>query len=102
MYLIAIFFIVIGFGIKYAKMYFLIAGYNTMSAKEKANYDIKGIASLLGTVMFSMAALILISSLLNYLFNWPEAEGYIFFPTLFIGILFLIIRSNSKKYRIKR
>ena len=102
MYLPAVFFTLIGFGIKYARMYFLIAGYNTMSAQEKANYDIKGIANLFGTIMFSMAAFILIGSLLNYTFDWPEIEGYIFFPTVLTGTLLLVILSNSKKYRIKR
>ena len=35
MILTAIIFIVLGVLIKYGKMYFLIAGYNTMSKKEK-------------------------------------------------------------------
>ena len=46
MILTAIIFIILGILIKYGKMYFLIAGYNTMSKKEKEKYDIKGIATV--------------------------------------------------------
>jgi hypothetical protein len=35
-------------------MYFLIAGYNTMPRKEKEKYNIAGIATLFGNVMFGM------------------------------------------------
>ena len=52
MILTAIIFIVLGVLIKYGKMYFLIAGYNTMSKKEKEKYDIKGIATVFKNAMF--------------------------------------------------
>lgn len=39
----AILFIILGILIKYGKMYFLIAGYNTLPAKKKATYDINGL-----------------------------------------------------------
>ena len=42
----AIIFIVLGILIKYGKMYFLIAGYNTMPREEKEKYNIAGIATL--------------------------------------------------------
>ena len=38
MLITAILFIVFGIFIKYGKMYFLIAGYNTMSKEEKEKY----------------------------------------------------------------
>ena len=40
MLITAILFIVFGILIKYGKMYFLIAGYNTMSKEEKEKYNI--------------------------------------------------------------
>ena len=40
---VAILFIVLGILIKYGKMYFLIAGYNTMPKEEKEKYNIEGI-----------------------------------------------------------
>ena len=45
MILTAIIFIILGIIIKYGKMYWLIAGYNTMPKEEKEKYDIEGIAS---------------------------------------------------------
>ena len=42
----AIFFVILGALIKYGKMYFLIAGYNTLPAEEKKKYDIQGIANV--------------------------------------------------------
>ncbi len=60
MILTAIIFIVLGVLIKYGKMYFLIAGYNTMSKKEKEKYDIKGIATVFKNAMFGMAFMIII------------------------------------------
>jgi len=46
MVIVAFIFILLGIVIKHGKMYFLIAGYNTMSKEEKAKYDIEGIATL--------------------------------------------------------
>lgn len=57
---IALLFILFGILIKYGKMYFLIAGYNTMSKEKKQNYNIEGIATLFRNVMFGMALLIFI------------------------------------------
>ena len=65
MILIAIIFIVLGVLIKYGKMYFLIAGYNTMSKKEKEKYDIKGIATVFKNAMFGMAFMIIIGYFLS-------------------------------------
>ena len=55
----AIIFIILGILIKYGKMYWLIAGYNTMPIEEKEKYSIKGIANLFGNVMFGMALIII-------------------------------------------
>ena len=102
MYRIAILFILIGFAIKYGKMYFLIAGYNTMPAKEKAKYNIEGIATLFWNVFFLMGAIILAASLVNYIFDCPEIEYNVFMPTVVIGVLWILIRTKGKKYRLDR
>lgn len=47
---IAILFIILGILIKYGKMYFLIAGYNTASKEEKEKVDVKGIATVFRNV----------------------------------------------------
>ncbi len=102
MYRIAILFILIGFAIKYAKMYFLIAGYNTMPKAEKAKINIEALGRFLGNVLFTMGAIVLVADLLIEYFDTPEAGLYIQLPVIVIGVLWIIVRSNSKKYRYER
>ena len=56
---VAILFIVLGILIKYGKMYWLIAGYNTMPKEEKEKYNIEGIANVFRNVMFGMGFIII-------------------------------------------
>lgn len=56
----AMVFIALGIAIKYGKMHFLMAGYNTMSKEDKAKYDIEGISSVFRNVMFGMALIIIL------------------------------------------
>lgn len=60
MIFVALIFIIVGILVKYAKMYFLIAGYNTISAEKKAEIDIEKLANLLKNVLFGMALLIIL------------------------------------------
>lgn len=98
----AIIFIVLGILIKYGKMYFLIAGYNTMPREDKEKYNIAGIATLFGNVMFGMALIIITSYLITDLTENPNIQHYAFWASLIIGIPYLLIKSNSKKYKIKK
>lgn len=100
MILTAIIFIVLGILIKYGKMYFLIAGYNTMPKKEKEKYDIESIASVFRNAMFGMALLIIIGYFVSKQYDNPNLESYFLFASLGIGIPYLLILSNSKKYKI--
>ncbi|WP_424492569.1 DUF3784 domain-containing protein [Salinimicrobium sp. GXAS 041] len=79
-------------------MYFLIAGYNTMSKEKREKYDIKGIASLFWNVMLGMALAILFGLMLS---QWMESnvQTFFFFGALAIGIPYLLIKSNSSRYR---
>ena len=97
----AIIFIVLGFLIKYGKMYWLIAGYNTMPKEEKEKYDIKGIANLFGNVMFGMALIIILGYLIAKLTENQSIQSYAFWTSMIIGIPYLLIKSNSKKYKIE-
>ncbi len=98
----AIIFIVLGILIKYGKMYFLIAGYNTMPREEKEKHNIAGIATLFGNVMFGMALIIITGYLITDLTENPNIQNYAFWASLIIGIPYLLIKSNSKKYKIKK
>ncbi|NQX86618.1 MAG: DUF3784 domain-containing protein [Flavobacteriaceae bacterium] len=95
MILSAILFIILGILIKYNKMYVLIAGYNTMSKKEKEKYDIDDIANLFRNVMFGMALLIISGYLIADLFENENIKNFAFWTSIIIGTLYLIINSKS-------
>ncbi|WP_119058545.1 DUF3784 domain-containing protein [Candidatus Ornithobacterium hominis] len=97
----AIIFIVLGILIKYGKMYWLVAGYNTMPKEEKEKYNIKGIANLFGNVMFGMAIIIILGYLIAKLTENQSIQNYAFWTSMIIGITYLLIKSNSKKYKIE-
>lgn len=99
MLLSAFLFILLGVLIKYGKCYFLIAGYNTMSEEEKEKYNIQAIATLFRNVMFAMAILIIIGYFASKWFENSSLQNIFFYAALFIGIPYLLIKSNSKKYK---
>jgi hypothetical protein len=101
MILIAILFIILGILIKYGEMYFPIAGYNTMPKEEKEKLDIEGIATVFRNAMFGVALLIIIGFFAAKWLESPKIEDHTFWSSMLIGVLYLLIQSNSKKYTIK-
>lgn len=102
MFVAAIIFIVLGIVIKYGKMYWLIAGYNTMPKEERDKYDIEGIATVFRNVMCGMALLIFVGYLITELTKNPNIQNYAFVISLVVGIPYLLIKSNAKRYKIKK
>ena len=100
MIFLAAFYVILGVLIKYGKMHFLIAGYNTMSKEEQAKYDIEGIASLFRNVMFVMALIIVLGYVAQRWFNIENGEWIAFFASILLGIPYLLIGSNSDKYKL--
>lgn len=100
MIIVPIVFILLGILIKYGKMYSLIAGYNTMTKEEKEKYDIEGIATLMKNVMFGMAFIMIIGFLLSYWTENPDYEFYALGLALILGIPYLLIKSNSNRFKI--
>ena len=99
MLITAILFIAFGILIKYGKMYFLIAGYNTMSKEEKEKYDIEGIATVFKNIMFGMAFIIILGDLVGELTEKDNLVNYAFWTTMATGIPYLLFKSNSKRYK---
>lgn len=97
---VAIFFVILGILIKHGKMYFLIAGYNTMSKEEKEKIDIVGVATLSRNVMYAMSLIMIIAFFIAKKTENPTIENIISFPTILIGVLYLLIKSNSNKYKL--
>ena len=96
----AIILTVAGILIKYGKNYYLIAGYNTMSKERKDKYDISRIADLTGNVLFAMALLIMIGYFMAVWLDDPSIEMISLYTAVFIGVPYLLIKSNSRKYKI--
>lgn len=94
---LALFFIVLGVCIKYGKMYFLIAGYNTLSKEKKATYDIEKIASVFRNGMFGMSAILILGQVLNFYVGL--SKDITFSCAMTVGFPYILIRSNSSKFR---
>ncbi len=102
MIFVAVVFVILGILIKYGKLYFLIAGYNTMPQKEKENYDIEGIATVFRNSMFGMAFILIIGYFVAEYLKNQMIEFYALFLAILIGFPYLLIKSNSNKYKIKK
>lgn len=100
--LVGIFLILLGLLIKYTKWYFLISGYNTMTKEEKASYDIEGIASLFRNVMLYMGGVLIFGSLLSKWTDNPSLETAAFFIAIIPGVIYLLAKSNSDTYKLKK
>lgn len=99
---VAILLILAAVAVKYGKMYNLIAGYNTMSPAEKAKINIEAVTTLFRNVFFTISGVLILAELLISYFEWPELGEYIQVPAILIGVIWILIRSNSKKYRNDR
>src|SRR6056297_776543 len=97
--IIGIVLIIAGLLIKYGKMYFLIAGLNTMNHKQRAEYNLEKIGTLFRNVLGLMGICMIIGNLLtrhfeNYLFDL----FFIVVPVI-TGCIILIYKSNSDEYK---
>ena len=83
-------------------MYYLIAGYNTVPKEERKSFDIEGIVIIFRNTMFGMALIIIIGYAIAKWLQNPKIENYFFWIALIIGIPYLLIKSNQKKYGLKK
>lgn len=70
-----------------------------MSESEKSKVDIEGIATLFRNVSWGIAFLILLGTIGTRIFDEPEIENIACIASIVLGIPYLIIRSNSKKFK---
>ncbi|CAA0234212.1 DUF3784 domain-containing protein [Tenacibaculum maritimum] len=96
---VAILFIIFGILIKYGKIYWLIAGYNTIPKEQKDKYNIGGIANVFRNLMFGMAFIIFSGYLIAKWKDNSNIQNYAFGISILIGIPYLLLESNSKKYK---
>ncbi|PKP43609.1 MAG: hypothetical protein CVT95_12040 [Bacteroidetes bacterium HGW-Bacteroidetes-12] len=96
---IAVGFLLLGILIKFGKMYFLIAGLNTMTDDQRSDYNLQKIGNLILSVCIVMSA---ITALGYFVGIWLENE-YVEFIFLTIGVLFglvvIRVKINSEGYK---
>lgn len=96
---VALLFVALGIMIKYGKMYYLIAGYNTLPPEEQKKYDIDGIATVFRNGMFFMALMLLIGYGVSHYLENPKIQVYGLFIAIAIGLPYILVMSNSKKFK---
>lgn len=99
--IIAIFFIICGLLIHKFKLYWLIAGYNTMSKEEKSKVDIKGLARNMGIMFYLIAAIFIICSFFRNQFPNIEILAMISMTAVLIVGIFKAQKYSYNKQKDK-
>ena len=84
--------VIIGMLIKYKKAYWLISGYNTMSAEKKKNVDIESLGKLAANVSFFIAALIFVAEILIFIGKVPISM--MVFALLIPTVIYTLIKAQ--------
>lgn len=90
--IVALFLVGLGLCIQKFKLYWLIAGYNTMSAEEKENVDIKGLAREMAICLYAMGGFFILVAIFGERF--PQIE-YLMPFVIIGGVLITIFRSGK-------
>ncbi len=89
----------IGYLIKYKHQYWLVSGYNVMSADDKKEVDIENLGAFAGNMSFIIAGILLLGNLLAYLrLNVFSALLYFFIVPVAGYLLFHSHRFNKNAY----
>ncbi|OEF97564.1 hypothetical protein BHF68_03660 [Desulfuribacillus alkaliarsenatis] len=82
-----------GIMIRYLKWYWLIAGYNTMTAEKKKKVDIEGLSRLMGLYCFVGAGVFLLAGiLLHFQITWAVLAAIVLYG---IATIMLLIKAQS-------
>lgn len=85
--------VVTGFLIKYKKAYWLISGYNTMSAEKKKNVDTEALGEFIANVCFIIAGIVLAATVLLALKQ--TAIAGIMFVLIFPVIIYTLVHAQK-------
>ena len=94
--IIAVLFVFLAVIIRYGKVYWLIAGYNTMTKKQKEQFDIEGFALLFYWCFIIMGLLIGGGQYLLKWLGWKEAPLWIIL--IATGIILPILLIGGQKF----
>jgi hypothetical protein len=92
MFLFGMLCLVLGILVKYLKCYWLISGYNTMSAEKRLRVDIKGLGNFLGNSLFVLAGLMIATGL--FLHSNLQMASTIAILAIFPLIIYLLIKAQ--------
>lgn len=93
-FLTGILFIGLGFLVKAFPN--LLAGYNTMSKKEKANVDIENLSSFARKSLVGVGLTLIFAELAIHFLSLTEWADYVNFPIIIGGVIFMLI--GAQKY----
>lgn len=98
-----IFLLILGFLIKKFELTYLIAGYNTASAKEKKKYDKEKLINCVGNFLMCLAGILISGGILGIILSKIKNEIFIFSWILFITYsVFWIIYINVGGHLFKK
>lgn len=100
MIFVSILFVILGLLIKHAKMHFLIAGYNIMPKTKREQFNIEGISTMIRNVFFMMAIVVIIGHFTAKAIDRPELESVPLSLAIIIGLPYLLIKLNSRKFQL--
>lgn len=94
----ALFMALLGGLIKYGRMAWLIAGFNTSSKEEKAKYDVEALCRGVGNFLFALAGILIIPAAGGYFdAEWAIHAGWILFTAAIL--VFLIYANTGNRYK---
>ena len=73
-----------------------------MSKEKKAQYNIEGIANMMGNIFFVMAFILIIGYLAAKWLDNENIEVVSIFIAVLIGVPYILIKANSSKFRNKK
>jgi hypothetical protein len=93
-FLTGILFIGVGFLVKAFPN--ILAGYNTMSKKEKANVDIENLSSFARNSLVGVGIALIFAELVMHFLSVTDWADYVNFPIIIGGVIFMLI--GAQKY----
>ena len=95
---LALFLVLLGCLIKYGRVDWLIAGYNTSSKEEKAQYDVDALCRGVGNFLFVLAGTLIIPAAGGFFKSeWAIHVGWILFTAA--SIVFVVYANTGSRYR---
>ena len=95
---LALLMFVLGYLIRYKRLSWLIAGYNTSSKEEKDTYDVAALSAGVGNLMFLLGGTLLVAAIGQLLgLGWAILAGWVLFVAVMVAAL--VYMNTGNRYR---